>query len=72
MENSAAPTVQETSRSVGTTRLLRLPEVMARTGLSRATIYRWIKSDLFPAPRKCGSCTFWRESDVHEWINNLV
>ena len=28
-------------RSKPRTRILRLPEVMARTGLSRATIYRW-------------------------------
>lgn len=50
-------------------RILRRPEVEHLTGLSRATIYRQIKANLFPRPlpltrRLVG----WRESQITAWI----
>ncbi|MBQ0726997.1 MAG: AlpA family transcriptional regulator [Thalassolituus oleivorans] len=50
-------------------RILRLPEVIAKTGLGRSTIYKLISEDLFPKsvplmPRVVG----WIESEVEEWI----
>lgn len=51
--------------------LLRRPEVEARTGLSRSTIYDWIKRGDFPQPVKLGTrLVAWRESDVAEWLEN--
>ncbi len=49
--------------------LLRLPEVMKRTGLSRATIYRKERAGLFP-PRVAlgGNMVAWYESDVGRWV----
>ena len=50
--------------------LLRRPEVEARTGLSRSTIYQWIKDGEFPSPVKLGArLVAWRESDIEEWLN---
>lgn len=50
-------------------RLLRLPEVMHRTGLSRQTIYRRMKLVTFPHSQTLsGNITVWRESEVAAWI----
>lgn len=52
-------------------KLLRRPEVEARTGLSRSTIYDWIKRGEFPQPVKLGTrLVAWRESDVTAWLES--
>lgn len=56
-----------------TERLLRLPEVRQRVGLSRTTIYRRAALpadavDAFPKPVKLGRCSAWPESEVLRWI----
>lgn len=51
-------------------RILRLPAVMARTGLSRATIYRRAGID-FPLPvRLTARSIGWRESDIDAWVSS--
>jgi prophage regulatory protein len=50
-------------------RILRRPEVEARTGLSRSTIYLWIQQGEFPKPVALGArLVGWRESDVNAWL----
>jgi len=50
-------------------RLLRLREVIERTGLAKSTIYRNIKAKTFPEPVKVGvASSRWRESDLRDWI----
>ncbi|SMC67589.1 helix-turn-helix transcriptional regulator [Primorskyibacter flagellatus] len=50
-------------------KLIRRPEVEARTGLSRSTIYDWMKRGEFPQPVKLGArLVAWRESDVTAWL----
>lgn len=54
-------------------KLLRLEEVIERTGLSRTTIWRLEKKEdgEFPSRRKIGdSAVGWLESDINEWIEN--
>jgi prophage regulatory protein len=52
-------------------KLLRRPEVEARCGIGRSTIYDWIKRGDFPQPVKLGSRTVaWRESDVVAWLES--
>ena len=52
-------------------RLLRRPEVEARTGLSRSTLYDWMKRGDFPQPVKLGTrLVAWRESDVTAWLES--
>lgn len=49
--------------------LLRRPEVEARTGLSRSTIYAWLGRGDFPQPVKLGTrLVAWRESDITAWL----
>jgi len=51
------------------TRVLRLTEVKARTGLSRTGIYDRIRDHAFPAPVPMGGrVVAWVESEVEEWI----
>lgn len=52
-------------------RLIRLPELLARTGLSRTVIYELIKAKSFPRPIKVGSASLWVDSDVSAWIERL-
>ncbi|OTP72365.1 helix-turn-helix transcriptional regulator [Caballeronia sordidicola] len=54
-----------------TKRIVRMREVLSRTGLSRTTIYEMIKSGSFNAPIPLGSrAVGWLESDVNKWIDD--
>ena len=35
-------------------RVLRAPEVVSEIGVSKATLYRWVRSGQFPPPIKLG------------------
>jgi prophage regulatory protein len=49
--------------------ILRRKQVQTRTGLSRSTIYLYIKSGLFPKPISLGPrAVGWIESEVSDWI----
>lgn len=50
--------------------ILRLADVMARTGLARSTVYAYVASEAFPKPIPLGSshAVGWIESEVEEWI----
>lgn len=48
--------------------LLRLPEVMRRTGMGRSFIYRAASEGSFPQFRKCGRATVWSAREVEQWI----
>lgn len=56
-----------------TTRLIRLPEVMNRTGYGKAWIYRLISEGRFPTPIKIGirSVAF-IEEEIEEWIQTAI
>ena len=52
-------------------RILRLPEVVEVTGLSRSSIYRLIGIDAFPRQRRLGPrSSGWRLSDVEGWLES--
>ena len=54
-------------------RLLRLPEVMARVGLKRSSIYQRMSEGRFPKSRSLGpKCAVWVESEIDAWIANLI
>jgi prophage regulatory protein len=56
-----------------TTRLIRLPEVLERTGFGKAWIYRLIKDDKFPAPVKIGTrAVAFVESEIDAWIQSVI
>lgn len=50
-------------------RIIRMKTVLARTGLSRSTIYRKISEGTFPAQLKISTNgAGWHESDINRWI----
>jgi prophage regulatory protein len=52
---------------------LRRPQVQQRTGLSRTTLYEYIKDGEFPAPVHIGArAVGWLESEVSDWIHARV
>ncbi len=52
---------------------LRRKEVQLRTGLSRSTIYQYIREGAFPKPVPLGPrAVGWLESEVCAWITERV
>ena len=50
-------------------RLIRLPEVIARVGLKRSSIYQRMAEGRFPKGRSLGPrCVVWVEAEVDAWI----
>ena len=63
----------QTTPDYSTTRILRLPNVKTRTGLSRSTIYAMIKSESFPKYISLGARSVgWLESEVEAWIESRI
>ena len=53
--------------------ILRLPEVKARTGLSRSTIYLRIAEGKFPPPINLGERSVgWVEAEIDAWIAKRI
>lgn len=53
-------------------KIIRLPEVINRVGLSRATIYNKVKDGSFPQQIKLGRLSGWVESEIQTWINQQI
>ena len=50
-------------------RLIRLREVLHRTGMSRSTVYRRMELEQFPKPYPLGGrIVAWAESEIDQWI----
>ena len=55
------------------TTLLRLPAVLARTGLSRSRVYELIESGNFPKPVKLsGRINTWPDNEIADWITARI
>ncbi|KMV66803.1 hypothetical protein WB66_12620 [bacteria symbiont BFo1 of Frankliniella occidentalis] len=53
--------------------LIRLPEVIKRTGISKTTIYELINEKRFPSQVKIGArAVAFIESEIDEWLVNLI
>ena len=54
-------------------RVIRLPEVKQRTGLSRSSIYRLMSEASFPQSCKLGERIIaWVESDIDRWLAEKI
>lgn len=55
-------------------RLLRLPDVRDRTGLSRSAIYQYMSEGRFPKSIPIGSehRIGWVESEVDAWVRETI
>jgi prophage regulatory protein len=65
------------SREVGTqnVRLIRIQEVISRTGLSRSGIYAAIKAGKFPSQVQIlpdGRLAGWVESEIDAWLQTRI
>ena len=49
--------------------ILRRSEVLARVGLSQATLYRLISRGMFPRPVRVSTRrTSWRSDEIEDWL----
>jgi prophage regulatory protein len=54
-------------------RLLRLPDVLGRVGISRSAVYEFVQRRAFPQPVKLGTrCTAWVESEIDGWVGARI
>lgn len=57
------------SHTITNEKIIRLREVLDRTGLSRSMAYTLIEDGLFPRPVSLGArAVGWLTSEVNEWI----
>jgi prophage regulatory protein len=55
--------------SENNSRVLRLPQVMELTGLSRSSIYAGISQGNFPVPVRLGArAVGWRQEAIEQWL----
>lgn len=56
-----------------TTRLIRLPEVLHKTGYKKTWIYRLITENKFPKPIKlCSRAVAFIEAEIDQWISDAI
>ena len=54
-------------------RILRLKDVIEKTGLARATVYKYVAAGTFPKPIPLGGRSVgWLDSEIHSWILDAV
>ena len=54
-------------------RLLRLPAVLATTGMARSTLYKAIQDGQFPPQISIGArAVGWLEADIQAWVGGRV
>jgi prophage regulatory protein len=50
-------------------RILRLKDVIEKTGLARSTIYKYLDAGTFPQSIPLGGRSVgWVDSEIHDWI----
>jgi prophage regulatory protein len=55
------------------TSFVRLNEVKERTGLSRSTLYAYVRDGRFPAPVAISKrCVAWVEGEIDRWIADRI
>jgi prophage regulatory protein len=55
------------------TRILRRPEIEARYGLKRSTLYDAVRAGSFPRPIQLGArATGWIEAEVEAWLSARI
>ena len=73
MQEIERPT--KTSKSPIPARILRIKDVIAKTGISRSGIYAHSSTGDFPAKiflLQGGTAVGWIESEIEEWINQRI
>jgi len=59
--------------TMGVVSLMRLPYVLNRTGIKKATLWLWIKEGKFPKPVKLGiKSVAWASNEIDAWIQDRI
>lgn len=67
LNNQPSPTVQQPIK------ILRLPEVISRVGLKRASIYLHVAQGTFPKQVSLGErAVGWIESEIDAWLSAKI
>lgn len=67
------PNQNDTHQTQKEIRLIRLTEVLHKTGLSKATLYRLMNGGDFPKNTTLGlRAVAWVESEVNQWIEQKL
>ncbi len=54
-------------------KIIRLPEVKSRTGLSTSTIYLHMTKGIFPKAISLGErAVGWLEADIDQWLDDRI
>ncbi len=54
-------------------KMLRLPDVIEKTGLSRSSIYKYVSLGKFPKPVHLGERTIaWIDSEIEDWLSAKI
>ena len=54
-------------------KIIRLKDVQSLTGLSRSSIYSYVKKGTFPKSVNLGGrCTGWVKGEIDQWIQGRV
>ncbi len=54
-------------------KLIRQPDVTARTGIPRSTLYLRIRQGTFPKPISLGERSVaWIETEINEWVDRQI
>lgn len=54
-------------------RILRMPEVVRKTGLCKSSIYLRLREKAFPCPVPLGpNAVGFVEAEVNDWLSNLI
>lgn len=54
-------------------KILRRPTVSDLTGLSRSSLYDYVRKGIFPVPVQLGPRNVgWRESEIRAWIDSRL
>lgn len=68
-ESSSSHTAGSAPPTLPSTGFVRQKLLLQCMGFSKSTLWRWVKSGIFPAPvRLSVGITAWRAEDIHCWI----
>ena len=60
-------------RAIQGKRLIRLPEVISKTGFCKSSIYAKINEGIFPPPVKIGTrASAWDTEKIDQWIDTRI
>jgi len=58
--------------AVGTLKLERMADLVARVGLKKSQLFALIRNGEFPAPIKCGRSSLFDSAAVDAWITDRI